>query len=71
VLSGKLQLGATRVGPGDTVAIARDVPYRFRSDGFAFLNYRRDASHQTIGRSSPPILEGGEVHGFTPVMDLR
>jgi uncharacterized cupin superfamily protein len=71
VLHGELQLGAHRVGPGDTLAIAKDVRYRFRSDGFAFLNYRRDASHQTIDRANPPILEGGEVHGFTRVMDLR
>jgi mannose-6-phosphate isomerase-like protein (cupin superfamily) len=71
VLRGELQLGAYRVGPGDTLAIAKDVRYRFRSDGFAFVNYRRDVSHQTIDRDAPPILEGGEVHGFTPVMDLR
>jgi quercetin dioxygenase-like cupin family protein len=71
VLQGELQLGAYRAGPGDTLAIAKDVRYRFRSDGFAFLNYRRDVSHQTIDRDDPPVLEGGAVHGFTPVMDLR
>jgi quercetin dioxygenase-like cupin family protein len=71
VLRGELQLGAYRVGPGDTLAIAKDVRYRFRSEGFAFVNYRRDVSHQTIDRDAPPILEGGAVHGFTPVMDLR
>jgi quercetin dioxygenase-like cupin family protein len=71
VLHGELQLGAHRVGPGDTLAIAKDVRYRFRSDGFAFLNYRRDVSHQTLDRAKPPVLEGGEVHGFEPVMDLR
>jgi quercetin dioxygenase-like cupin family protein len=71
VLKGELQLGAYRVGPGDTLAIAKDVRYRFRSDGFGFLNYRRDVSHQTIDRDKPPILEGGEIHNFTPVMDLR
>jgi quercetin dioxygenase-like cupin family protein len=71
VLKGELQLGAYRVGPGDTLAIAKDVRYRFRSDGFGFLNYRRDVSHQTIDRDAPPILEGGEYHHFTPVMDLR
>jgi hypothetical protein len=71
VLHGELQLGATRAGPGATLAIARDVRYRFRSPGFAFLNYRRGPSYQTVARDQPPILEGGEVHGFTPVMDLR
>jgi hypothetical protein len=71
VLHGELQLGATIAGPGATLAIAHDVRYRFRSPGFAFLNYRCDASYQTLGRDEPPILEGGEVHGFTPVMDLR
>jgi quercetin dioxygenase-like cupin family protein len=71
VLEGELQLGAHRVGPGDTLAIAKDLRYRFRSDRFTFLNYRRDVSYQTIGRHDPPILEGGEPHGFAPVMDLR
>jgi quercetin dioxygenase-like cupin family protein len=69
VMKGELQLGAYRVGPGDTLAIAKDVRYRFRSDGFGFLNYRRDVSHQTIDRDKPAILEGGEFHDFKPVMD--
>jgi hypothetical protein len=71
VLHGELQLGAYSAGPGDTLAISKDVRYRFRSDGFAFLNYRRDVSHQTIDRDAPPILEGGAYHSFKPVMDLR
>jgi hypothetical protein len=71
VLHGELQLGAERAGPGATLAIAKDVRYRFRSEGFLFLNYRRDASYQTLARDQPPVLEGGAVHGFTPVMDLR
>ena len=71
VISGEVQLGAYRLGVGDTLCVAKDVRYKFRSPGFAFLNYRTDGSYQTVGRDKPPILEGGAVHNFTPVMDLR
>ncbi len=71
VISGELAMGAYRLEVGDTLCIGKDVRYRFTSDGFAFLNYRADGSYQTIGRDDPPILEGGAVHGFTPVMDIR
>ena len=73
VLHGEIQLGARSAHPGDTIAIGKGVRYMFRSPspGFAFLNYRRDASLMTTDRHAPPFLEGGEVHGFDPVMDLR
>ena len=71
VIAGEVQLGAYRLGVGDTLCIAKDVRYKFRSDSFAFLNYRSDGSYQTVDRDKPPILEGGAVHNFTPVMDLR
>jgi quercetin dioxygenase-like cupin family protein len=71
VISGEVAMGAYRLEVGDTLCIAKDVRYRFTSDGFAFLNYRSDGSYQSIGRDDPPILEGGAVHNFTPVMDLR
>jgi hypothetical protein len=73
VLAGELRFGRRRLGPGATVAIAADRRYGFRSGphGFAFLNYRADASAQTIERGSPPVMEGGLVHGLEPVMDLR
>lgn len=71
VISGNLKMGAYELGVGDTLCVAKDVRYRFTSDGFAFLNFRTDGSYQTIDRAKPPILEGGEVHGFTRVMDLR
>jgi hypothetical protein len=71
VLRGELQFGAERAGAGATVAIGHDVRYRFRSPGFAFLNYRRGVSYQTLERDQPPVLEGGEPHGFVAVMDLR
>ncbi|MGH9211669.1 MAG: cupin domain-containing protein [Acidimicrobiales bacterium] len=72
VLSGELWFGRRRLGPGSTVAIAADRRYGFRSgpEGFAFLNYRADASQQTVERGSPPVMEGGRVHGLEPVMDL-
>jgi hypothetical protein len=73
VLWGEIRLGNQVLGPGDTVAIAADRRYGFRSgpDGFGFLNYRRDASQQTIERGSPPRMEGGLVNGLERVMDLR
>jgi hypothetical protein len=72
VLWGELRLGSQVVRPGDTLAIDADRRYGFRSgpDGFGFLNYRREASQQTIERGSPPRMEGGLVNGLTPVMDL-
>lgn len=72
VLAGELWFGRHRLGPGSTVAIAADRRYGFRSgpEGFAFLNYRADASQQTIERGSPPVMEGGLVHGLEPVMDI-
>lgn len=72
VLWGELRLGALVVRPGDTVAVAADRRYGFRSgpEGFGFLNYRADASQQVVERGSEPRLEGGLVNGLTPVMDL-
>lgn len=73
LLSGRLQFGSHVLHPGDTVAIDADRRYAFRSgaDGFAFINYRRDASEQTLARGSAPRMEGGLAHGLAPVMDLR
>jgi len=72
LLWGELRLGSQVVRPGDTLAIAAHRRYGFRSaaDGFGFLNYRRDASEQTVERGSPPRMEGGLVNGLVPVMDL-
>ena len=72
LLWGELRLGSQVARPGDTVAIAADRRYGFRSgpDGFGFLNYRRDASEQTVERGSRPRMEGGLVNGLVPVMDL-
>jgi len=72
VLEGDVHFGAYRLGPGDAVAVAAGQRYGFRSgpQGFAFLNYRRDVSEQTVG-SQAPKLEGGAARGLTPVGDLR
>jgi hypothetical protein len=72
LLWGELRLGSLVVRPGDTLAITKDRRYGFRSgpEGFAFLNYRRDASQQTVERGSPPRMEGGLVNGLTEVMDV-
>jgi hypothetical protein len=73
VLRGEIQLGSHTLGPGATVFIAANQPYRFRSgeDGFAFLNYRRDASEMTTRSTGRTIVEAGAVTGFHFVADLR
>jgi hypothetical protein len=70
VLRGRIQFGSYELGPGDAVAIRGDQRYQFRSgpDGFAFLNYRRDASEQTT-EGSQPQLEGGKARSLTFVND--
>jgi mannose-6-phosphate isomerase-like protein (cupin superfamily) len=72
LLRGRIDFGSYHLGPGDAVAIRGDQRYQFRSgrDGFAFLNYRRDASQQT-SEGSEPQLEGGRVRGLTFVNDTR
>ena len=72
LLRGQIQFGSHQLGPGDAVAIRGDQRYQFRSgrDGFAFLNYRRDASEQTT-EGSEPQLEGGRVRGLTFVDDTE
>lgn len=72
VLWGELHLGNHVLGPGDTLAVEADRRYGFRAPGgFGFLNYRRDASEQTIERGSTPIMEGALVNGFEAILDLR
>jgi len=72
LLRGTIHLGSYRLDPGDAVAIAGGRRYGFRSDpdGFAFLNYRRDASEQTTAGGRPE-LEGGRARGLTLVNDVR
>ena len=50
ILGGEIHLGSQRLGPGASLFIAADQPYRFRAgaEGFAFINYRRDASEMTV-----------------------
>jgi hypothetical protein len=73
LLSGEIQVGQTVLSKGYTLGIAGDRRYRFKSGdkGFGFLNYRRDASYMTIEKDSEPFLEGGALHHFDKVMDLR
>lgn len=72
VLRGEIRFGRQAVGPGQAVAISANRQYAFRSGpaGFAFLNYRADASEQTVGRE-PPKLEGGRARGLPFVGDVR
>ena len=82
VLHGELRFGSQRLGPGDAVAIAANQQYAFTGSGgtkgpegqdtggYAFLNYRRDAS-QMQRQGDAPVLEGGAATGMTYVGDLR
>src|SRR5581483_1487108 len=72
VVAGGLTLGARRVEPGDTLAIAAGVRYGFKGDdgGFLFLNYRADASEQHWPDGRPPLTEGGAVNGLERVWDM-
>jgi quercetin dioxygenase-like cupin family protein len=72
VLRGDVRFGSHLLEPHDAVAIEGGHRYAFRGgpDGFAFLNYRRDASEQTTA-GGVPVLEGGRARGLTPVNDVR
>jgi hypothetical protein len=72
VLSGEITLGRSTLGPGDTLYVQADRRYTFTggSEGFSFLNYRRDASMHAVVRGGEPKLEGGATHGFRHVADV-
>ena len=71
LLEGEIHLGSQRLGPGATLFIAADQPYRFRAgdEGFAFINYRRDASEMTTRSTGKKIVEAGEAAGLDRVGD--
>ncbi len=72
VVWGEIHLGRQVLSAGDTLAVEAHRRYGFRAPaGFGFLNYRRDASQQTIERGSPPIMEGAVVNAFDLVGDAR
>jgi uncharacterized cupin superfamily protein len=82
VLHGELRFGSHRLGPGDAVAISGSQQYAFSASsgeldadgqptgGYAFLNYRADASMMQR-QGSEPFLEGGAATGMTYVGDHR
>jgi hypothetical protein len=72
VLRGEIRIGSLCVGAGSTVFVGADQPYRFRAgdDGFAFLNYRSDASQMTIRSTGERIIETGAANGMAPVSDM-
>ena len=72
LLWGQVRLGSLELEAGDTLAVAKDKRYGFRSgpNGFGFLNYRKNSSEQVVERGSTPRIEGGLVNGLYPVMDL-
>lgn len=73
VLRGQIRIGSLSAGPGSSVFIAADQPYRFRSghEGFAFLNYRRGASLMTLRRSGEKVTETGAATGMTAVPNME
>jgi len=73
VLSGEIRLGSLVAGPGSTLFIAADQPYRFQAGeaGFAFLNFRRAASVMTIRPSGERIVENGRATGMTAVAEAN
>lgn len=72
LLSGEVRFGSHRMAPGDAAFIEADRRYAFRSgpEGFAFVNYRRDASEQTVA-GDVARLEGGRARGLERVWDVR
>jgi quercetin dioxygenase-like cupin family protein len=70
VLRGEIFQGSLRAGPGDTLFVAADQPYRFRAgaSGFAYLNYRRAASVMTMRATGQTILENGRATGMKPLL---
>jgi hypothetical protein len=71
LLQGEIRLGSLCIEPGSTVFIAAGQPYQLHSgeDGFAFINYRRDASEMTTRATGEKILEAGKATGLMPVCD--
>ena len=59
------------VGRRDRHRRRPSLPLQGRREGFGFLNYRRDASYMSVEKDKPPFLEGGALHDFNKVMDLR
>lgn len=72
LLTGEVRFGSHRLGPGDAAFVEGGRRYAFRSapQGFAFLNYRRDASMQTVV-GDVARLEGGQARGLDRVWDVR
>lgn len=69
VLRGEIRVGSLALGPGDTVFIAADQVYRFKAGdaGFAFLNFRADASLMSMRETGKTIVENGAATGMARV----
>ena len=73
LLSGEIQVGQTifspamRSGSPATVAIASRAARMVSGSSTT----ARDASYMSAEKDKPPFLEGGAVHDFNKVMDLR
>lgn len=73
LLEGGVTMGAHRYGAGTALFIPRDVRYALSGgpDGYAFLNFRAEASVQTYARDQPPVEESALARGGTLVDDIR
>jgi hypothetical protein len=63
VLGGRIRVGSQWAEPGDTLAVPADVRYRFSTaeDGYAFINYRADASYYVPVTGAPSLEAGGNA----------
>jgi len=73
VLAGALSLGSLQLEPGSTLFVPKHQLYRLRggADGFAFLNYRRDASRMRVQGEDTTLMENGRSTGMTATGDAR
>jgi len=73
LLAGRIEVGRWTLTPGSTLTVRHDASYRFHGgdEGFAFINFRAGPSTMRIPTRDEILVEGGEVNGFVPVMDLR
>lgn len=71
VLAGEVAIGSLRVGPGETLFVAANQPYRFcaRAGGFAFVNFRNGPSRMTMRATGEQIVENGAATGMRRVED--
>jgi mannose-6-phosphate isomerase-like protein (cupin superfamily) len=71
VLRGDVRSGRLRLRPGMILMVPAMLPYGFRTDddGFAFLNYRRDASVHRLSKGGQEQIENSGALELEPSGD--